>query len=147
MHPSHCTRLLRALWTENLKNPQGKSYTCLDFSQKSDFFWGKENKKIWNMNVLQFPTIHHVPNIYNLGFYFLFIFFLAEVKLWKKINLSLFRKHTQTLRSSSAIPESVIQYAILAGERWASFIRQKGRIKWSCFQNLPYLTVCSIWGV
>lgn len=31
-------------------------------------FWGKEDRKIWNMNILQFSTIHHVSNTYNLGF-------------------------------------------------------------------------------
>lgn len=110
------------------------------------FFCEKENRKIWNMNVLPFPTIHHVPNIHNLGFYFLFIFFLAEVKMWKKNQfVSIYEIHMP--RSSSANPGSIVQYTSLAGERWAFFIRQKDSIKWFNFQNLPYLTLCSIWVV
>lgn len=106
----------------------------------------KENRKIWNTNVLQFPTIHHVPSIHNLGFYFLFIFFLEEVKMWKKNQfVSIYEIHI--LHSSSANPGSIVQYTSLAGERWAFFIRQQDSIKWFNFQNLPYLTLCSIWVV
>lgn len=48
-------------------------------------------------------------------------------------------KHMRILHSSSAFSGSVCSpCASLAGERWAAFIGQKGRIKYFCLQNLTY---------
>lgn len=68
------------------------------------------------MNVLQFSTINHVSNTYNLAFFFFFS--LQELNWGKKApRFSLFMKHMQILRSSSDVPGSGVQSASL-GERY-----------------------------